>query len=499
MPSLINLLEETILQEGRVEDVLKKYTGKITPETVNKFVAAQEKIDKSINNKYLDWMAKGFTQGGDSQKIIQAVEIFHKNLPKLTPQVIVDTFMHYGYDESKFTKLKTNPKDINNYTLNELIEVGEELKNKQSGSELDKAAKAGSRVIYNDSRFMIVVPLTVQASCKYGSGTKWCTAATRTTNHFISQTANTILFYVIDKKKSETMTDDMYKLAVSMDKSNGDVNIWNVPDSNIGSKLDTFFSPPMVKAMKDYHQKYVVDFGTFGKEVIKQLVTLPISYKGWELKPSAKGPILDSPSYSVFIDFNLKGKTITYSLRPKIKGETETIATLSVDIDPQLLKDIEDIFVEHNKDPQMIQDWIKRLGTSITKNLKSVFTKFEPIIRQNDVAKIVQQLLVKSPIKNWPYAIEKLPTDTSKILLVKANRTTVWEGQNFEYLFRGQIDFSTNDFIFTPIENYGQRNMDEFEDITSKYPPELINDPVKMATSFVKWLDKETKEIYPEK
>ena len=76
MVSLIKLLEQSLLTEGRVEDVLKKYQGKITPETVNKFVEAQNKIDPSINNKYLDWMASAFVAGGSTDQIINAVDVF---------------------------------------------------------------------------------------------------------------------------------------------------------------------------------------------------------------------------------------------------------------------------------------------------------------------------------------------------------------------------------------------------------------------------------------
>ena len=524
MHSLIELLESAILQEGRVEDVLKKYSGKITPEVVNKFVEAQEKIQSGINNKYLDWMVKEFTQGGESDKIIDAVSIFHKNLSKLTTRVIYDTFMDYGTDETKYNKLLNNPKDINNYTLNELIEVGDELKKTKSGGQLDKEAQAGSRKIYDDGRFSIVVPLTVAASCKYGRGTKWCTAATRGTNHFISQTASGILFYVTDKSKAESLNDDRYKLAVLMNKDTGDVSVWDVKDKNISNTLKGIFTPPMIKAMSDYRQKYVVDFGNFGKEVIKMLASLPIAYNGWTLKSKGNTIYLDSPSgYIVAIDINLKNKNMTFNLMPK-SASNESIGNQNIEIDPQLLKDIEDIFVEHNKDPQMIEEWVKKLGANINKKLKSIITKFEPIIIQNNVANAVEILLAKLPRQknlnkphniDWdggvatythlsesPFEIEKRPSDTNKKLLVKGEKKMLWgepgaKDKEFTYLFRGQIDFATHEFIFTPIENYGQRDMDEFEDHTTKTYSEKIVDPMELAKQFVKFLLEEVKTVYP--
>ncbi len=39
-------------------------------------------------------------------------------------------------------------------------------------------------IFYHDDKLKIIIPLTQIASCYFGRGTRWCTAATQTTNHF---------------------------------------------------------------------------------------------------------------------------------------------------------------------------------------------------------------------------------------------------------------------------------------------------------------------------
>lgn len=63
----------------------------------------------------------------------------------------------------------------------------------------------GSIKVYEDSNYLIIVPITRAASIFYGKGTKWCTSAAQSTNffrdYFLKQKAT--LFYVIHKKTGD--------------------------------------------------------------------------------------------------------------------------------------------------------------------------------------------------------------------------------------------------------------------------------------------------------
>ena len=49
----------------------------------------------------------------------------------------------------------------------------------QSNSQVEKEIKKGAKKVYEDEEWIIIVPETKEASCYYGKGTQWCTAATK--------------------------------------------------------------------------------------------------------------------------------------------------------------------------------------------------------------------------------------------------------------------------------------------------------------------------------
>ena len=141
---LSQILESTILLEGRREDVIKKY-GEQHTDLVNVFV----ENDPSGNNKYLDWMVKTALENESVDSIIKVINDFHRLLPRI------------------------KNKDINSYkTLSDLkFVVGEAIE-----AEEEKQVSKQAKKIYEDEDGVIYAPFTVQASCKYGAGSKWCIA-----------------------------------------------------------------------------------------------------------------------------------------------------------------------------------------------------------------------------------------------------------------------------------------------------------------------------------
>lgn len=77
--------------------------------------------------------------------------------------------------------------------------------NRKSGNEQKKAVKGDSIRVHETDEWLVVIPLTKDASCFYGKDTQWCTAATRTMNHFDSYFNDTgiTIFYFINKKDGE--------------------------------------------------------------------------------------------------------------------------------------------------------------------------------------------------------------------------------------------------------------------------------------------------------
>lgn len=76
------------------------------------------------------------------------------------------------------------------------------------------------RVLYDGQYGKLIEPLTVDASCKYGKGTKWCTAATESDNYFEDYQKSGPLYIWItkpDKKKFQFHFEN-FEFADMLDK-----------------------------------------------------------------------------------------------------------------------------------------------------------------------------------------------------------------------------------------------------------------------------------------
>ena len=188
-----------LISEGRVEQFETKYGKKFSPEQL-------KRISELIQPKYLDWVGKNvdsinFDENFD--KLVDAVKKFvliGSNLP------VTDL---YQYPNS--TKLFQALADYENKARRTIRKV------------------EGGNVVYDDSRFFVVNPLTHESSCYYGKGTKWCTSA-ESNSHFNRYNEDGKLFYVIDKSLSTNNPE--YKIAI-LKKFDGDESYWNALDETI--------------------------------------------------------------------------------------------------------------------------------------------------------------------------------------------------------------------------------------------------------------------------
>jgi len=142
-----------LISEGRIEQFETKYSKKFSPEQL-------KKMSELIQPKYLDWVGKNIDSinfDENFNKLVDAIKKFvsiGSNLP------VTDLYQY-----SNTTKLFQALADYDNKVRRTVKKV------------------EGGNVVYDDSRFFVVNPLTNESSCYYGKGTKWCTAA-EGTNHF---------------------------------------------------------------------------------------------------------------------------------------------------------------------------------------------------------------------------------------------------------------------------------------------------------------------------
>ena len=126
---------------------------------------------------------------------------FPRNIPNLDPRDI--------YSWSKVSKQMKwdHPEAVQN--LEAMIA---NLKRVKQNKASRKQEEQNYTVIYKNEHVTVYEPHSEGASCRLGAGTKWCTAATKGTNHFDSYTKNqgVRLYYILPHK---TMHGEKYAIA----------------------------------------------------------------------------------------------------------------------------------------------------------------------------------------------------------------------------------------------------------------------------------------------
>lgn len=221
-----------LLKEGRKEDLKKKYSTKFNEEDLE-FILNIADL-KDFNHKYTDFVLKH--TDGDGELDTDQLEHF------------IGLIKDFDKYQSQLPK-----KDINQYvSLNELEKVILYIRSKNKEKELEGQAKK----IYEKGDFVVIQPKTEEASCKYGSNTKWCVTS-KGSGHFGRYTAGRQgLYFIINKAKSTSK--NYSKVAIHFDDS-GEPRYWDAQDSPMSQREVDVFEyafDDMIQAIKDDYKKY---------------------------------------------------------------------------------------------------------------------------------------------------------------------------------------------------------------------------------------------------
>ena len=240
-----------ILLEGKkeiIEKVKKKYP------TDGEFIDRMFAIDPTSQGKYAEWIGKYLDSSlkfKDYDKIedmiIKIVIPFEKNYKRINDDIVnqfverlIDSGVKLeGQNLIDVEKIKKDAKDINAYKipfyLLTMLQVLEETKTR---FEKERMAKKGVDKVFEDSNFLVVRPLTYEASCYYGKETRWCTSSTENKSHFEKYSSDGILYYFIDKRYPRD------KAALFLEKDGGKLKkyVYNSADveKGIGFLYDEF-------------------------------------------------------------------------------------------------------------------------------------------------------------------------------------------------------------------------------------------------------------------
>ena len=194
----------------------------IVPELIRYIVL---NVDPQLGT-YSEWIVKSIIPGKnrnapqfhllsrlaeDWYKVKQDLELYHQNkrLLRQNPELskFVDINAVDGF--SGLVKLVDDMRD-------DIDVEAEKSEMKAREKEVDK--------IYNSDNFLILTPKTKEASCAYGRGTRWCTAATGSYNYFDSYSRQGPLYIIIDKirgkkfqlhfQSGQYMDEDDYEISL---------------------------------------------------------------------------------------------------------------------------------------------------------------------------------------------------------------------------------------------------------------------------------------------
>ncbi len=216
-----------VLLEGRKDEFLSKYKKKFKPEDIKKIFLLSR--DLSSNQKFLNFLGK-----------------------VISPESVNDDMMKAKIAIEKFIKYQKNLeiKDINQY--DSLKDISDAISKHENKVRRDVKEIDGADVVYEDDRFTVVSPKTHEASCYYGAGSKWCTAAKSSDAHFMSYNRDGKLFYFLDKK--EKSGSRFYKVAM-LQKYDGRQTFFDAPDKSFNSGW--ILGTPEFEKINDVIQRYM--------------------------------------------------------------------------------------------------------------------------------------------------------------------------------------------------------------------------------------------------
>ena len=238
----IQLVRE-LLSEGRVEDAKAKFPQ--DADVIDYFVSQ----DPSGNNKYLNWEMKVYKQlppdapaelkERHKELIANLIKGFHQHAPRLQMR-----------DINQYKSLA----DLNT-AVSPLIKASEE----KAAEKLKQ--EEGSLKLYEDADWLMIIPLTYEASCKYGANTQWCVASRDTKEHFKSYTKSGLLIYLIHKK-----SNNKFAFYHDYDNDGSSVEIYNPIDNDISweykidGKVEIFLQGLVRGKMEEYLQEDSDDY-----------------------------------------------------------------------------------------------------------------------------------------------------------------------------------------------------------------------------------------------
>ena len=187
------LCETTLLLEDTLDQVYTKHYSEGKPEYIPedvfyKIVPIDPKtdLDKNKKGKFCPWLISLYRAGGldlNNEEGLANVTEYLKVAYKLN-----------GFDIRQCRSVEDLHTAVEPYLNGKATSKAEEIR---------RIKERGAEPVYDDNKWIVIVPKTKEAAIYYGKGTRWCTAATESTNLFDSYNSRGPLYININKETGE--------------------------------------------------------------------------------------------------------------------------------------------------------------------------------------------------------------------------------------------------------------------------------------------------------
>lgn len=221
-------------------------------------------MDPTKSNKYLQLFCKlfskdykpNFTKDSYSfESLSRSVEAMGIDTKKISysQMCVIRHFLGERHHSSTFEEL-TKFIDYNERGLIEKNDIGQYSSFEDircavsliSFREIEKEMEKQVVKLHEDDIWIALLPLTFEASSKYGAGTRWCTTYQREKNYFAKYWNRGILVYFINKKTG-------YKFAAFKALDDKELSFWNAADARtdyLDLEIDDYMFPIVKKILK---------------------------------------------------------------------------------------------------------------------------------------------------------------------------------------------------------------------------------------------------------
>jgi hypothetical protein len=186
---LFNMLGKLHRLDPSKSEEMNKLFVSLKPQIIERILEELEKHDPTQNKQYTQWIARAWANAGGNGKLedfnrMDYINLYHQAKAKhLVPPEFSDInrFKTYHEFENWFHRSGIPDKMY-------------------AQEEEEKLSKGTGDKIYEDAYVMVIIPLDEAGACRYGKGTRWCTASTQGVNYFDRYNREGPLYILIPKK-----------------------------------------------------------------------------------------------------------------------------------------------------------------------------------------------------------------------------------------------------------------------------------------------------------